>query len=215
MGVLVHIGEVGVHHAGGSLILRPSLLAMSRLGTPSEIVTTFAVVYGEGHRSTGFHPKAARIAHKHQLRAALEVWQACAPEEADLDPLTGYFSERGGWVMGRADPADVINIAQALLRHGVLGDPDPQEERDTSRDTEYSPGFDCRKHAALAMGHLSVSEAEAWNMTMTGLRLALEAKYPKQDTPAEQSAKRAPSESEYDAAMAWFEKVQAARGDKK
>lgn len=211
MGVLVHIGEVGVHHAGGSHILRPSLLAMSRLGTPAEIVTTVSVVFGEG---LNCHPGARKLAHKQQLRAALEVWQACAPEDADLDDITGRFSMRGGWVMGRSDPADVVVIAQALLRHGVCGDPDPPSADDPpARDSEYSPGFDCRKHAALAMGHLGLSEAEAWNMTMTGLRLAMEAKYPKTESPAEESARRAPSESEYDATMEWFDKVQAARGE--
>ena len=206
MGALVHIGEVGVHHAGGSLILRPSLLAMSRLGTPTEIVQTVALVFGQGLNGT-------RLAVKQQLRAALEVWQTCAPEDAELDPITGYFSERHNWVMGASDPADVITVAQSLLRHGVLGDPDAPDEADEKpRDDEYSPLFDCRKHAAFAMGHLAVGEREAWQMTMTGLRLAVEAKYPKQETREQQSAKRAPTRSEYDATMEWFEKVQAAKG---
>lgn len=203
---LVHIGEVGIHHAGGSLILRPSLLAMSRLGTPAEIVQTVAVVFGQGLNGT-------RLSIKQQLRAALDVWYACAPEEADLDPLTGYFSPRGGWRMGAVDPADLVTIAQALLRHGVLGDPEPPEENaEPPRDDEYSQLFECRKFAALAMGHLAVSEREAWNMTMTGIRLAIEAKYPKMETPEQQSAKRAPTLSEYDATMEWFDKVQAAKG---
>lgn len=212
MGALVHIGEVGIYHARGSHILRPSLLAMSRLGTPAQIVNTLTVVFGEG---LNCHPGARKLAHKQQLRAALEVWQACAPEDVDLDDITGHFSVRGGWVMGRSDPADVIVVAQALLRHGVCGDPDPRKEDDAApRDSEYSPEFDCRKNAAMAMGHLGLSEAEAWAMTMTGLRLAMEAKYPKAETAAEQSARRAPSETEYDATMEWFEKVQAARGEK-
>lgn len=203
---LVHIGEVGIHHAGGSLILRPSLLAMSRLGTPAEIVQTVAVVFGQGLNGT-------RLSIKQQLRAALDVWYACAPEETDLDPLTGYFSPRGGWVMGAVDPADLVTIAQSLLRHGVLGDPDmPSENAEPPRDDEYSPLFECRKFAALAMGHLTVSEREAWDMTMTGIRLAIEAKYPKTETPEQQSAKRAPTLSEYDATMEWFDKVQAAKG---
>lgn len=203
---LVHIGEVGIHHAGGSLVLRPSLLAMSRLGTPAEIVQTVAVVFGQGLNGT-------RLSIKQQLRAALDVWYACAPEETDLDPLTGYFSPRGGWRMGAADPSDVVNVAQALLRHGVLADPEPRSENeDAPKDDEYSPLFDCRKNAAFAMGHLGLTEQEAWRMTMTGIRLAVEAKYPKQETPEQQSAKRAPTLSEYDATMEWFEKVQAAKG---
>lgn len=203
---LVHIGEVGIHHAGGSLVLRPSLLAMSRLGTPAEIVQTVAVVFGQGLNGT-------RLSIKQQLRAALEVWYACAPEETDLDPLTGYFSPRGGWRMGAADPADVVMVAQSLLRHGVLGDPElPTENAEPPRDDEYEALFDCRKNAAFAMGHLGLTEREAWNMTMTGLRLAIEAKYPKQETPEQQSAKRAPTLSEYDATMEWFDKVQAAKG---
>lgn len=213
MAALVHIGEVGVHHARGSHILRPSLLAMSRLGPPEQIVNTLSLVFGEGLKC---HPGARKLAHKQQLRAALEVWQACAPEDCDLDWLTGYFSMRGGWVMGKTDPRDVIVVAQSLLRHGVLGDPEPVKEGDPEperSDEDYSPGFDCRRHAATAMGHLSLSEAEAWNMTLTGIRLALEAKYPKPKSNAEQAAERAPSAAEYDATMAWFDKVQAARGE--
>lgn len=203
---LVAIGEVGVHHAGGSLVLRPSLLAMSRLGTPAQIVQTVAVVLGQGLNGT-------RQSIKEQLRSAIEVWYACAPEETDLDPLIGHFSPRGGWVMGAADPADVVTIAQALVRHGVLGDPElPSENAEPPRDDEYSALFECRKFAALAMGHLSVTEQEAWQMTMTGIRLAIEAKYPKMETAEQQSAKRAPTLSEYDATMKWFDKVQAAKG---
>ena len=195
-----------MHHAGGSLVLRPSLLAMSRLGTPAQIVQTVAVVLGQGLNGT-------RQSIKEQLRSAIEVWYACAPEETDLDPLIGYFSPRGGWVMGAADPADVVTIAQALVRHGVLGDPEPPSENAVPpRDDEYSALFECRKFAALAMGHLSVTEQEAWQMTMTGIRLAIEAKYPKMETAEQQSAKRAPTLSEYDATMEWFDKVQAAKG---
>lgn len=206
MSALVHIGEVGLHHAGGSLILRPSLLAMSRLGTPSEIVQAVAVVFGEGLNGT-------HLSVKQQLRAALEVWQACAPEGADLDKLTGYFATKGDkWVNGRVDPNDLVVIAQMLLRHGVLGDPEPPAENaEPPRDDEYEALFDCRKYAAMAMGHLAIGEREAWNMTMTGLRLAIEAKYPKQETPEQQSAKRAPTLSEYDATMEWFDKVAAKR----
>lgn len=209
MGALVHIGEVGIHHAEGSLILRPSLLAMSRLGSPTEIVATLAVVFGEG---LNCHSGMRKLANKQRLRAALEVWQACAPEESDLDWITGWFSIRGGWNVGRSDPADVILIAQSLLKHGVLGDPEPRDENEPERDDEFSPGFDCRHHAALAMGHLSLSEAQAWDMTMTGLRVALEAKYPRPAmTAAQQSAARAPTEAEYHETMAWHDKVLAAK----
>lgn len=210
MEALVHIGEVGIHHAGGSLILRPSLLAVSRLGPPQIIVSTVAVVLGQGLNG---HPADRRRAHKQQLRDAVAVWRACAPGEVDTDPITGYFSDRGGWVMGAADPADVITVAQTLLRHGVLGDPDPRaDDEEPAKDEEFSPLFDCRKHAAFAMGHLSLSEQEAWQMTMTGLRLAIEAKYPRQETAEQAAAKRAPTLTEYDATMDWFEKVQAAGG---
>ncbi len=114
--------------------------------------------------------------------------------------------------MGAADPADVVTIAQSLLRHGVLGDPEPPAENaEPARDDEYEASFDCRKYAAMAMGHLAIGEREAWNMTMTGLRLAIEAKYPKPETPQQQSAKRAPTLSEYDETMEWFDKVAAER----
>lgn len=196
--------------------MRPSLLAMSKLGTPTGIVSTLSVVFGEGLDCSpgAMRLRGWKLAHQNQLRAALEVWQACAPDGVDLDWITGWFSIRGGWHMGKSDPADVILIAQSLLRHGVLGDPEPRDESEPERDEDFSPGFDCRRNAALAMGHLSLSEEQAWHMTMTGLRVALEAKYPKPAaSAAEQSAQRAPTEAEYHETMAWFDKVQAARGE--
>ena len=57
------------------------------------------------------------------------------------------------------------------------------------------------------MAHLGIGERDAWAMTMTSLVAALRAKFP-------QPKSASPTVEEHDATMAWFERVQAMRGEK-
>jgi|AGFS01.1.fsa_nt_gi hypothetical protein len=93
---------------------------------------------------------------------------------------------------GLMKPENIITMPQHLMLHGVLGD-QPQETGD--KKGEYSSRFDARSWVYLAVAHLGISEAEAWGMTMTGLRAALAAKYP------EKEKAKVPTEAEYDAFM--------------
>lgn len=128
------------------------------------------------------------------ITAAARVLSACSND--DLSGIIGSYSMRVDGKLrckpGLMQPENMITMAQHLVLHGVLGD-QPQVTGD--KKGEYSSRFDARSWVYLAVAHLGISEAEAWGMTMTGLRAALAAKYP------EKEKSKVPTEAEYDASV--------------
>ncbi|MFT8276602.1 DUF6246 family protein [Kerstersia gyiorum] len=194
--ILAEIGEIGVHAGGQVHVLCPSLYAMSKLGSPNEIVSLYAEVMSDQPTMGG----------------ALTVIFACCDE--DLSEIFGAWIERDGkWAYerGQAEPAEVIVLARALLTDGITGALPPLP-RKADEEPEYVQEFDTRAHVALAVAHLGIPERDAWQMTMTSLVAALRAKFPPQASDAPGS--RAPSKEQMEATMEWFDRVTAAR-DKK
>lgn len=194
MKVLTEIGEICVH-AGRDVLLRPSLSAIASLGEPREIVEIFArVMAGDFIDSLG-------------------VLFACADE--DISDLFGFYdpgSDSIRYVPGTAPVAHVVPLAQDLMRHGVVGVTKPTPRREGA-GLEYVSEFDARGYAAAAMAHLGLPERDAWNMTMTGLSAALQAKFP---LPASESpGAGAPSKNENEANEAWHDRVLAAKAARK
>ncbi|AZV93591.1 glycoprotein [Bordetella sp. J329] len=194
--ILTEIGEIGITAGGRHYKLRPSLYAMTQIGEPAEIVRVYASVMSEAP-------------HRDQFGDALSVIFACA--EDDLSGLFGAYqaAEPGmGYVPGSAPPEHVIPLAQGLLRHGVTGALPPLP-RKADEEPEFVQEFDARSHVSLAIAHLGMSSAEAWQMTMTELVGALRAKFP----PSEGGSPgaKAPSKEQMEATMEWFERVEAAR----
>ncbi|HCF1604432.1 TPA: hypothetical protein NH847_001376 [Pseudomonas aeruginosa] len=196
--ILTEIGEIGVHTASGEFfLLRPSLYAMTQLGTPAEIVDVFARVMSDP------------ITEKHQadqFADALAVVVACS--EQDLSDVFGYYDQDLVYRTGTADVEHLVPLARCLLKHGVTGALPPLPRRH-DEEPNYSGEFVAREYVATAIAHLGLSEREAWSMTMTGLIGALRAKYP----PTESNAPgaRAPTAAEHDATMEWFDKIEAKR----
>lgn len=195
--ILTDIGEIGVHVGERVHILRPSLYAMTQLGTPAEIVEVYAVVMAE--LNEGPH-------RWHQFSEALRVIHACSTE--DLCDVFGYFNGRDKYVRKLADMDDILPLARCLIQHGVTGVNKPLPRRADDPE-EYVREFHAAEHVAVAVAHLGMTEREAWNATMTSLVAALRAKYPpmEKDTPGA----RAPTLEEHEATEAWFERVEAKR----
>lgn len=202
MTILTSIGEQLVTVGSRSVKFRPSLLAMTRIGTPREIVEVFAQVCGAPS-----HPALVREWRKQQFAAACCVMIACA-EDDDISWLIGHVNERYRYVRGVLPLEDIVGLATGLLRHGVVGDVKPEETR-RAKPSQYVREFDARGIAATAMAHLGLSEAEAWQLTMTSYIGAMRAKYP----PSEKDAKADPrSDAEvYDSAKAFLARVKAAK----
>ncbi len=196
--ILTEVGEVGVHAGEALYVLRPSLYAMSRIGSPAEIVAVYAAV----------------MADAPAVIDALGVVYACCDD--DLTDIFGHVeaaADGGGltYLPGRAPVEHVVHIARCLLKHGVTGAL-PELPRPPDDEPAYVKEFDARAHVALAMAHLGMSEREAWNITMTALVGALRAKFPRPESNA--PGARAPTKEEHEATMAWFERVEAARNKK-
>lgn len=197
MRILKDIGEIGIHTDKRDVILRPSLYAMSELGSPREIVEIVSLVC-EGAISE--HDERA------QMIAARSVLASCTEE--DISDLVGYWTE-DSFVRGAMEPEDILVIARSLLRHGVVGALPAEEGRGDDREPEYVAEFDARGYVATVMAHLGLSENDAWQMTMTAALGALRAKYPPQ--PSDGPGGRSPTAKEHEATMREYDKIDAIR----
>lgn len=182
------VGELAVQVGLRRWLFRPSLLAMAGIGSPQQIVETFAAVHG------GF----SRMA----FDAAVRVMWACS-EDGDASELTGYVRTYGRWVPGKIPPEDILLLARSLMTHGVTGAVKP--DKPAAGAGNYTPEFKASESAALAIAHLGMSESDAWSMTMTGLVLALRAKYHDGKPSVDRVA------DEADETMDWLKRVNAMR----
>lgn len=203
--VLTDIGEIAVHMGADCYKLRPSLYAISQLGTPEEIVQIYARVMSEVP----------------DLGDVLHVINCCAVDDVSavfgcLVPARAPGATGLRFKMGRAPFAHAVYIARSLLRHGVTGALPPQEDREPT-DGDYSPVFDARANVAVAMAHLGASSAQAWAMTMTELVGAMRAKFPPLPE-LDEKGRRVPPKmkrEEYDATMEYGDAVLAALARRK
>jgi hypothetical protein len=168
MRILTAIGEIGVQVGEKSWKLRPSLYAMSLLPDP---VKAFAALYDEAT------PPVER------WLAAVDTLAACCDE--DVTDLVGHTGDSPDeWTPGELPAIDCVLLAMSLIRHGVVGVvPELPDTGEAKR--EYVQKFEPQAFAAMAMAHLGLSEAHAWDMTVTGFTLAMRAKFPqpKSDNP--------------------------------
>lgn len=189
------IGEVGISYQGADVIFRPSLLAMSRLGSPADIIGYF-VELQERPRT--------RMQARRQFRAALHVMSCCADDQDPLDALLGGYSERMHYQPGAMPLDDIVTLARHLIRHGVAGvspkGDEPMVKGEPMRE------FDAAKFAAMAVAHLGMSESDAWSLTMTSLLSALHSKFP-----PDKSSAASITEKQYTDSMDWLKRVNAQR----
>lgn len=197
--ILTEIGEIGITAGGQHYKLRPSLYAMTQIGDPAEVVRVYAsVMHDEPHRD--------------QFTDALAVVYACAEE--DLSSLFGGMVADDRCVRyepGSALAENILPLARCLMKHGVTGAL-KELPRKAGQEPEYVKEFDAREHVSLAIAHLGMSSAEAWQMTMTELVGALRAKFPQAESNA--PGAKAPTIEEHNATLAWFERVEALRAGK-
>lgn len=198
--ILTEIGEIGVHHNGTTYILRPSFYAMSQIGSPVEIIRTYAVIMNE------YHDPRQRW---RQFLEALSVVKLCCDE--DVSDIFGYVNDNRKYVKKAADISDVLALARALMRHGVTGVQEPLKRKEENAG-DFVSEFKFKDHVAMAMAHIGVSEKEAWEMTMTSLVAAMRAKFPEPES--NEPGSKSPTKEQHEATMEWFEKIQRKRGQK-
>lgn len=208
MKAITDIGQVVIRASGKEIFLNPSFLAMSRIGSPEQIVDAFVKVHA------GHYPKH-RISDTQILKAAnarcfaemaasaANVVRHCS--EGDVAELIGSYSVNAAGRLlfkpGVIPIEDVIQLARHLILHGVMGDQPPEEFE--GKKGEYSDKFDVRSFVYTAVAHLGMSESDAWNMTMTSFRAAMNAKLPQKEKT------KVPTQEKYDEVMDWAEQMLA------
>lgn len=160
---------------GAEYTFSPSFARIAALGSPHEIVATFAALHG---------PRAT-----HEAAYVL----ACLCDQDDPLPLTGW---RDGSTQhpGLMPEAEQIILARHLMQHGIVG-----KARPGAKDSgKFSDRFDAAEYIAAATVHLGLSDADASGLSMTDFQLRFEIKFP--DLKAKESD--VPTREEYEAAMA-------------
>lgn len=175
MPILTETGQVEAMRGDGvGIVFTPSFFAMAEIGSPAEIVQTYADL---------FDPK--RMAS-----AAYCVLASCANEDGHIHTMLGYTdAETGEYVAGSMPIAEQVIIARHLMLHGVSGGKSNSEKS----SGKYSPTFDVSEYIDAAMLHFGLSEENAGKLTMTRFSRILEMKYPQ-----EKKAASDITEDEYD-----------------
>ena len=178
--MLVECGFVrAVTKDGDEYTFTPSFGRIAALGSPHEIVATYAGLHG---------PRAPQ-------EAAYVL--ACLCDQEDASPLIG-FREGDAWTPGTMPEAEQIIVAQHLMQHGIAG-----TARPGSGGGEFSDHFDAHEYVAAARVHLGLSSADAEALSMTEFQQMLEMKFPDA-----KKAKDLPTREQYDAAMKRLDEVQ-------
>lgn len=194
---LKEIGECLITAGEKEFFFRPSFINMTSIGSPEEIVQTFYDLHNDevsgliqrAVDAYGYvpawiveHVKNSSYGRKAFL-ASITVLEACCDE--DVSPLTGVIQPAKApgkpfkYRRGAMDEFDMLAIAQSLITHGVIGKAKVRKLQ-RHETTEYTKSFNAFEYISAARNHLSLSRAEAENLTMTEFALLIDAKYPNQ-----------------------------------
>lgn len=192
---LTEIGEMLISDANKDYFFRPSLSAMTRIGSPVEIVSAYSVLGGaEVSRilanaigAYGVPPGwLIKTLNKPAfgrkiLSTAMHVMQACCDD--DIDNLVGEWRPGKRGVVyrpGAMPPSEIIIIARELAEHGVIGKAKVRKLQKHESAQAYSNEFRAFEYISAARSHFGMPRAEAEQLTMTEFQLMLDAKYPNQ-----------------------------------
>jgi hypothetical protein len=174
----VAIGEIAVHDKdnGQSYLLRPSFLAMQKIGDPAEIEAAVEFCHSAQWKIDSVQaPNVAELAY------CLDVVQACADRElpADIFGSLGSEGDKVIFIPGRENQETLVIIACALLRDGVSGKPDPARTKHKKKLKEKYL-FDPLDFVAVAMSPngFNKSSSDAWQMTMIEFQRVFDATFP-------------------------------------
>lgn len=176
---------------------RPSLIAMSSIGEPGEIVSMFHALHSDettpllrrAYDAYGTIPRwviehARRPEHtKPAIYAAMDVLSACC--NRDASPLVGVLvpskTNKRTFLYrpGKMPATDIIIFAHSLMTHGIIGKAKLRRlQRHESGQTTSE--FNAFEYINAARAYLGMSREEAERLTMTEFQMLLAAKLPEQ-----------------------------------
>jgi len=190
---ITEIGEMIIGCNDKQFFLKPSFRAMMAIGSPKDIVHTYAVLNGLDVRNAvsqsmsafGCVPMfiAKTLTTKHYQRSILSaaqvVMQACCDEDLSL-MIGGWKPGKRGmvYVMGAMPVGDIVKLATHLMEHGIIGKSplkQPQRSADSGKTTQE---FHAVEYISSARAHFGMSREDAEDLTMTEMQMMIKSKYP-------------------------------------
>ncbi|WP_340608088.1 DUF6246 family protein [Xenorhabdus bharatensis] len=192
---MLEIGEMVISTEKKDFSLSPSFAAMTRLGTPRQIVEAYTVLNGAKAQALiqramlayGTLPDwlitlmGKPVFGRPVLSTAMSVIQACCEEE--IDALIGEWRPgQKGMVYrpGSMPVKDIIPIAKELITHGVMGKVKLRKLQRHEGTEAYSDQFNAMEYINAARTHFGMSRQEAERLTMTEFQMMLKAKFPEE-----------------------------------
>lgn len=196
------IGECLITVGDEDYFFRPSLIAMSRIGEPAEIVQTFydlcndeVVPFLERSGAAFIRDDYDRLPAcviqyiqsgmliRKALMASHSVLTACC--EDDVSQLIGWMKQSKNnrrsfvWRPGLMPVHNMVVVAQSLMMHGIIGRAKIRrlQRHDTNATTNE---FIASDYVIAARNHFGMRRSDAEQLTMTEFQLMLNAKYPEQ-----------------------------------
>lgn len=172
---------------GETLTLSPVIRVMRELGSPKELIGIYNVIHGIGASE---NPFLFPFEWKNRISTARRIIDACSP-----NPLSSDWYQAMG-------ASNMVAVASMLVKHGLAGVPKHKE-----RGGKAASEIDLQEAVDLAVVHLGLSVEQVENMTMTEVVRLLQTKFPPEKKPGSD----APTLEEYEATMAWFDKLDRAK----
>ncbi|SFN90005.1 DUF6246 family protein [Xenorhabdus japonica] len=190
---IIDIGEMVISTDKTDYLLRPSFAAMTRIGTPKQIVETYTLLNGAETQELinralvayGTLPdwliKLMRkpVFGRSILSTSIIVVQACCND--DVEELIGEWrpGQKGVvYRLGSVPINDIIVIARELITHGVIGKVKIRKLQRHEGTEEFSDQFKAIEYINAARAHFNMSREEAEQLTMTEFQMMLKAKFP-------------------------------------
>lgn len=195
MTALAEIGECQISTKTHDYLFRPSFAAMTRIGSPEDIVRTFYDIHHDAgtpllsraHEAYGSIPSWL-ITHVNQaqfsakaISAAINTIQACCDD--DCSELTGEMvpsrARHGSlvWRPGSLSFSEILRVAGTLIAHGVIGKATVKRLQKDEGQSSTS-GFKAIEYINSARTHFGMTREEAERLTMTEFVMLINAKYP-------------------------------------
>jgi hypothetical protein len=194
---LKEIGESVISAGEQEYFFRPSLINMTRIGGPADIVQALydlhndesgelvqkaIATYGGIPAWLTSHLTSPQYGRKATI-AAMSVISACC--DVDVTSLTGEIvpGRSGKWTFvyrrGRMSATEMIIFARALIVHGIIGKAKVRKLQ-RHEGAQSSSEFNAFEYISAARTHLGMSREEAEKLTMTEFQMLLAAKFPDQ-----------------------------------
>lgn len=206
------IGHVYIDSDVGFFEFYPTFKNMREICEPEEMPSIFANINGilkhkiDVSIASGFN-ELAKIYSRNLYQLCALVMQSCC--EKDITPLIGRIKwERSPkhFQLGIMPLDHMIAFSKILLKHGVIG-----INTGTAGSNKKCSEVDVYDFVRLAIAHLDMQMESAENLTKTEFDKLMSFKFPDN----KKDSNGAPTDEQYEEAMAFLDKIESNRNSKK